>query len=374
MDLDLQEREADLVIATFGRSIYILDDIRPLRELANTGGETLNKPFAIFDPADAIIVNGTLANSGSHFPADAIFQGENKPTGAQLKVLVKIDKNTKKEKSKEKKKPTSDEIKSGKKGKADSLKITIYNNTDELIKTISQKPDSGLNIISWRFDEGELKMPTRGSTGRGRRGFGSRSRGNKTALPGTYKVVAAYKDQKDSTSLKVIFDPRNPKTEEVLIAQREMLDDLTSNLKVLYNGTQRLIDSKKTADKVSAQIKDLKGDEIKELQKAVKAVTDSISSVQDKIFGKQNPDAQGITSRQNITVTGKVFEAMRYIDSRPKMPTATEKRLVEQANSLIKDGVDEINSFYKNVWPEFRKKVEETEVSLFKDYKPLELE
>ena len=37
-DLAIQEREADLVIATFGRAIYVLDDIRPLRKLASAKG------------------------------------------------------------------------------------------------------------------------------------------------------------------------------------------------------------------------------------------------------------------------------------------------------------------------------------------------
>ena len=55
MDLAIQEREADLAIATFGRSMYILDDIRPLRKLAANGGKTLDAPLAVFKPADAII-------------------------------------------------------------------------------------------------------------------------------------------------------------------------------------------------------------------------------------------------------------------------------------------------------------------------------
>jgi hypothetical protein len=39
-DMVIQEREADLVIGTFGRSIYVLDDIRPLRVFAKNGGTT----------------------------------------------------------------------------------------------------------------------------------------------------------------------------------------------------------------------------------------------------------------------------------------------------------------------------------------------
>ena len=387
IDLAIQKREADLIIGTFGRSIYILDDIRPLRKLAATNGEILGKPFVVFEPAEAIIVDGMEANSGSHFPADAIFSGESKPIGAQIKVFVKLLKDDKKEvtgtddKSKKSDKNSTSENnqkstpieENDKRSKSDSLKIKIYNDSEELIKTITQKPDSGLNVISWRFDEGDLKMPTRGSSSSGRRGFGNRSRGSKTALPGNYKIVGEFQDNKDSTLLDVIFDPRIPKSKEALIAQRKMIDDLTTGLEVLYNGTQRLIESREIAGKVSAQIKGVKGENMKELQKSVKAIEDSLDSVQDFIFGKEDKDAQGITSRSEVTVTGKVFEAMRYIGSRPGMPTATEERLVIQSKTLMADCVEKINAFYENVWPDFRRKVEETDVPLFKDYEPLKL-
>ncbi len=381
MDLDLQKREADLIIGTFGRSIYVLDDIRPLREIASTNGEILKSDLKIFEPAEAIIVDGTLANSGSHFPADAIFVGETKQIGANLNVLVKVKKKEKpkgeqaKENDSQNAPPMRGRFGRGGNGASgDSLKILIYDETGELVKTIKQVPDSGLNIIRWRFDIGELKMPTRGESRSGRRGFGFRSRGNKQALPGIYKVVAEYNNKKDSTQLIVIFDPRIPKTIEALKAQNDLIDKLSADLEVLYNGTQRLIESKGITEKVSAQIKGLEGDHIKDLQKAIKTVNDSIKAVQDAIFGEEDPNAQGITSRTNTTVTGMYFSTMRYISSRPGMPTSTEERLVSQTKELISEGVEKINSFYEITWPEFRKKVEETEISIFKDYKPLELQ
>ena len=42
-DLAIQEREADLCIATFGRAMYIMDDIRPLRRIAATAGNLFAK-------------------------------------------------------------------------------------------------------------------------------------------------------------------------------------------------------------------------------------------------------------------------------------------------------------------------------------------
>lgn len=373
MDLALQEREADLVIGTFGRSIYILDDIRPLREIAASNGETLKSSLKIFNPGEAIIVDGTLANSGSHFPADAIFSGENKPIGARLNVLVQTEKTKPGNKDASKAESDSEKVQNPGKAQAkiDSLKIKIIDESGMTVKTIQQLPDSGLNVINWRFDTGELKIPTRGESGRSGRGF--RSRGNKQALPGTYKVVAEYKNFRDSATLKVVFDPRIPKSVDVLKAQNDLIDRLSADLEILYNGTRRLIESRETAGKISAQIKGLKGTEVEDLQKAVKAINDSITVVQDAIFGKENPNAQGITSRTDPTVTGMYFTAVRYISSRPGAPTATEEMLVSQVKSLIAEGVEKINRFYETSWPEFRKKVEETQISIFKDYEPLKL-
>lgn len=373
MDLALQKREADLVIGTFGRSIYILDDIRPLRKIAATSGEILDNELAVFEPADGIIVDGTLANSGSHFPADAIFSGESKEIGALLKILVKPEKKAQPENSSQKEaenmepRGPEDRRSAGK----DSLIVTIFDDAGELVKTIKQVPDTGLNLVRWRFDSGELKMPNRGDSGMGRRGGGFRSRGSKQALPGNYKVVAAFNDQKDSTQLNVIFDPRIPKPVEVLKAQNNLIDQLTSHLEVLYNGTERLKESKSVTNKILVQLEGLEGEEIKALKKEIKAINDSINAVQDVIFGKEDKDAQGITSRQETTATSMFFTAMRYISSRPDMPTSTEQQLVSQAKELMVKGVDRINAFYETSWPEFRKKVEETDISIFKDYKPL---
>lgn len=371
MDLDLQKREADLIIGTFGRSVYILDDIRPLREVAASTGKVLTSSIKLFTPADAAIIDGQLSYSGSHFPADAIFSGESKPYGAQLKIWaqpVKPEKGKSKEK-KDNQAKDAEKSSGGKSAKTDSLIINIYAETGTLVKTLKQVPDSGLNIVSWRFDTGELKMPVRNSSrgGRGMRGM----RGSKTVLPGTYKVVAEYGSIKDSAMLNVIFDPRLEKPVDALREQNLLVDALTADLEILYNGTQRLLESKETIEKINAQLKGLPEDEIKELKSAIRAVTDSITAVQDAIFGKENPDAQGITSRADNTAVSAVFNAMRYIDSRPGYPTETEKMLVEQAKIKMKEGVDCVNKFYENVWPGFRQKVENTELKLFKEYEPL---
>src|SRR5262249_44915096 len=48
---DLRVEERDLVIATHGRSFYIMDNIGPLRQM---GAETTNEALHLFKPSDAL--------------------------------------------------------------------------------------------------------------------------------------------------------------------------------------------------------------------------------------------------------------------------------------------------------------------------------
>jgi photosystem II stability/assembly factor-like uncharacterized protein len=75
-DLAIQERDGDLAIATFGRGIWIMDDIRPLRKAAATAG--LNANLMLFDMADALQVQGSLAAMGTGSEGDAAYEAPNR--------------------------------------------------------------------------------------------------------------------------------------------------------------------------------------------------------------------------------------------------------------------------------------------------------
>ena len=75
-DLVIQPREHDLVIGTFGRAAWVLDDIKPLRALA-TNSKSFAKKLQLFEPPIAYQAN-FLQPTGSRFGADALYQGENR--------------------------------------------------------------------------------------------------------------------------------------------------------------------------------------------------------------------------------------------------------------------------------------------------------
>ncbi|HEY1114200.1 MAG TPA: hypothetical protein VGE66_11595, partial [Chitinophagaceae bacterium] len=89
------------------------------------------------------------------------------------------------------------------------------------------------------------------------------------------------------------------------------------------------------------------------------------------ISGKRS-DRQGITRNSDITVMSTLMNAQRYIMSKSVAPGKQEETLVAAAEGMINAALQRINHFYANEWTAYRKLVEGTRVSLFKEYKPLE--
>ena len=87
MDLVIHPREHDLVIGTFGRSAYVLDDIRPLRAIASEGAQILDEAVHVFEVPEAYLASNIQA-SGTRFRGNAIFAGANRPTGARLTYSI----------------------------------------------------------------------------------------------------------------------------------------------------------------------------------------------------------------------------------------------------------------------------------------------
>ena len=82
-DMVLHPREQDLVLATFGRSFYVIDDIQPLRQLARQQAVITQQVLHLFDIPDATLGIIQQAN-GQRLSPDRIYTGENRPYGAMI--------------------------------------------------------------------------------------------------------------------------------------------------------------------------------------------------------------------------------------------------------------------------------------------------
>tara|TARA_R110002073_G_scaffold57778_4_gene146701 strand:- start:112710 stop:115865 length:3156 start_codon:yes stop_codon:yes gene_type:complete len=348
MDLAIHPREHDLDIATFGRSMYVLDDIRPLRTLATEGAQELNKTLKVY-PAPKAFLNQTQQPTGSRFGGNALFNGENRERGAMLSYSIT--------------KPKSD-AKSDKKI-ADSITLNVYNTQNELIRTIKQKApkESGLHRTFWGMAEKGVRGPSRRAASKNQR----EPRGL-TVLPGDYKVVFHYAGAKDSTTVSVAYDPRVEMPLSVLNTKYDLLKKLEAKTELAGKATDKLTKSKEIAEQYKKQLKGHK--EYKDAYKATDSILKSINNLIDTMVGKVDK-RQGITRSPDPTPISYIFIARRYIGSLLQAPGKTEMQLVKNADEKMEQIMNEINTFYKNDWPVYRSQIEALNLTLFKEFDAL---
>ncbi|MEM6804906.1 MAG: hypothetical protein AAF696_26145, partial [Bacteroidota bacterium] len=137
MDLKIQESESALIVGTFGRAIWILDDLLSLREIA---GQRLKPILTALPMNEAVQVKGLfIAPPGNIWTGfNTTFEGENR-VFQKIKIPCYLDRLL----------PNSF-----------SLDVLIYNEEGNLIHNmISPKVSKGLNYLSWKLDERSAQLP-----------------------------------------------------------------------------------------------------------------------------------------------------------------------------------------------------------------------
>lgn len=196
-DITIQEREKDLVVATFGRGFYILDDYSPLRTVTK---ELLDKDAHIFPIKDALMY---IPSGGHGAQGSTYFRAPNPEYGATFTYYVKDVPKTLKAERKENEKtlfkdgkpipqPTIESLHEEELEKAPYLIFTITDESGNVIRKINKSAGKGINRVNWDLRyESTAPISTDKfepvPTGTGERRGGGNS--GFLALPGKYKVA-----------------------------------------------------------------------------------------------------------------------------------------------------------------------------------------
>ncbi|WP_372973449.1 hypothetical protein [Muriicola sp.] len=362
-DLVIHPRERDLVIGTFGRAAWVLDDIRPLSTVASDPA-VLNKALAVFDPPVAYQA-AYQQPSGSRFGADAIFNGQNREGGAMITYFLKegkqASKSTEKEETEEKDEESKEDEAEEKKKSKDSVTVEIFRG-EALIRTLKYKtPEkAGFHRIYWNMDEKGPDRPSRTLRKR------SRESGGVDVKPGKYRVVVSVGEASDETVITVASDPRlevsQANIDQVYTAAKK-LEGLTQTA---ADAVKQLAESKKVAEKYQKDLAELDKEKFAEAIDASKDIAKKINGIIDIYLGKEDK-RQGITRNPEMTVMRRIGIASQYVNSRKSGITETETRLMEFAESELKAALEKTNAFFVEDWKTYREKIEPLNVSLFKD-------
>jgi len=366
-DLVIQAREHDLVIGTFGRAAWVLDDIRPLRDLARNNS-IIDQDIKLFEPPTAILASYKQP-TGSRFGADALYNGENRPRGAALSYYFKKSEEAKdsekEENNGDEKEEETDEMTSEESnGKhKDSLYLRFYDG-QKLIRTLKRKIPDSSGIYRWRWfmNEAGVSRPSRKIREQ------KNEPGGIGVRPGTYRVELSYLDFKSSSNIKVESDPRLNISQKAInesYATGKKLQEMTG---VASDIVKQLVESKNTVEEFQKKLKKKDKEKYKDDLKSGKEVIKKIDSLLALYLGKEDK-RQGITRNPEITVMQRIGTARGYVRNRPNGLTSTEERLIKQAEDQFNSVKSKTNEFFVTEWAEYRSKMEQMDLSPFKQTK-----
>jgi photosystem II stability/assembly factor-like uncharacterized protein len=374
-DLVIQPRENDLVIGTFGRAAWILDDIRPLRAIAKNQGVLVQK-LELFKPPTAYQA-AYQQPTGSRFGGDALFNGENRGRGAILSYYVKIDKkkeaDTKKEDKKKTDSKSNDKTLKQVQGdstnvvKWDSLTMKIYDG-DRLIRTLKRKApkESGINKWTWFMDEKGGDRPSR------RIRKQTREPGGVGVKSGTYKVVISFGNQTSEEMITVKSDPRLNVSSKAIDESYNASKEIQGIRQTAADAVKQLVESKTIASDYSKSLAELDKKKYKDQIKTSKEIIKKLDKILAIYLGKEDK-RQGITSDPVVNVNQRIGNASFYSGTRPNGLTATERTLIKHAKEALKEALDKTNTFYNEEWKPYQTAMEKVDTSPFKEVKSFQL-
>ncbi|HMQ47962.1 MAG TPA: hypothetical protein PKA00_11260 [Saprospiraceae bacterium] len=381
-DLKIHPREKDLIIGTFGRAAWILDDTRPFQEMASTKGTVLEQTLRVFPAPDAYLAN-FQSYDGYHFPADAAFSGDNRSPNAMISVWLKPEKEKDKKEqaqveNKDKKKggkktpvdetedkPASDSLQKPLRS-ADNFKIVIKNDQGDTIRNFSQEAKPGLNRLNWNLRRNGISFPSRNE----RKKDDDPPTGRKV-LPGVYNFIVQCGDYKDSTLIQVMSDPRLKTSMQDMLAEEAAFEAYYALVEKASAGFEALREAKKTINRVNETLANAPDSLQKDMRKLGKSLQDSIAQLEELYM--LPADFKGIR-RSTDKLNSAFYTIDNYLVAEKGIISPSGNTLLEQTRTQTQAVLDKVNAFFANDFAPYQQKVESIPISLFKPFEAIRVD
>ena len=303
---DLAIKENNLIVATQGRSLWIIDDLSLLHQLYN---QPENEEVVLFKPKDTYRMSGS-SRSGSKTA------GTNHPSGVMTYFYLK-NYDT----------------------KNDTVKLTYFDAKNDTIKSFSNqdkknklKVSEGANQFNWDMTyEGAETLP--GMI------LWWASTDGPTQAPGTYKVKLNVNGNDFTKDYTVIPDPRSEASVADMQAQFEFITDVNKTV-------DRAHKSIKNIRKINEQLKSFR-EQYKEdsrtdsLREKAKKLEEQFSDIEKSLYQTQNKSGQDPLNFP-IKLTNKLAHLNSLVGMGDFGPTEQDLAVKNELTIKIKD---ELNKF-----------------------------
>ncbi len=336
MDLVIHPREQDLVIGTFGRSAFILDDIRPLRAMAKDYKALTSAKIYPVESAEAYLAAYRNA-PGYYFTGDAYFEGENRSYGARINYFVNVD--------------TTEG-----KGKKDSVLIEILDAENKLVRTLKSVPENGLNRTNWRLDRKGVRVSFSKEKPKSR---GNEPGGGGSVIPGSYGVRISYQGDTVLSSVDVKADPRIPYDMAGMLAKQEKADELLAKMEALNSSLSMIRDCREGFTLIGKLASKEQAEKLKDLSEPMEA---QLKILEKEFFRDEN--IQGIYAPGDA-LYAKFSGTYGILGSSSAL---TENQLDKFAMlmGLADETIDRVSAFMEEEWSAYKEAVQKEEISLLK--------
>jgi len=367
-DMNIHPRDNDLIIGSHGRAAYIIDDIGPLREI---NADLLKKEMHLFKVQDTFQYRGGW-KPAMVSPGDAMFRGANRADGVIVTYLwnpaPKVPEGKKGESKKEEMSEVP-ELGSSEAGKKDKkpggLKVEILDKDKKVIRELEIKPEKGINRFDWDMWGKAFERP--GATRRG--GFG-RNRGGLLALSGTYTVRFTQGKNVQEQTFELKDDPRLKMDRAVLETNFQTATEVGGWMAALADIHKRIEETKKVLSTVKGFADSLEKDKKKALLEKADELTKKLKTFSEKIFRDRN--LKGIRDNSEKFLS-KLYDALGGFSNQYQPATQAAQYKYERVKKELEPVLKEANELFKTDVDAFKKVLESSGFSFFKEFKPVEL-
>jgi photosystem II stability/assembly factor-like uncharacterized protein len=320
-DIQIHPRERDLIIATHGRGVWIVDDIRPLEKMT---AETAGREAVLYEVKPA-----TLFAYRGFSDATNVYAGPNSPFGAAVSYYLN---------------PAA--------AKDARVRVAIADASGREVATLFASKEPGINRVYWNLREGASPGPSAAPRGmRGGGGFRGGMGGAAWVLPGEYKAVLDVNGKKLET--KVVVRP--DELQDITMEDREMARTYLRQAQDLAQKGRTLLT---TLDSLSKQIDALANRTTGGAEAKIKDVKAKVDAIKDVYY--VSPPGMGMY-RKPILVAfrgGTIAELVQGIGGSFNSigrPTQTSIDLMNSLKSFVEPLIAKLREVQEKDLPELNK-------------------
>ncbi len=350
MDLAIHPREHDLVIATHGRALWVLDDIRPLRALTP---EALAAPVHLFEAADAQQHWRAASDGGTGLGAGE-FRGTNRPYGAIVTFALNVPGL-----------PAAgdDQEASARKDKPE-VEVRVADAAGKVLRTFKAPARQGLNRAAWDLRRDAFRRPPRPDDEPP-----DDDEGGPEVPPGTYTVTVKYQASEASRPVRVVADPRSKNTTEDWARRWETIGRAGALNDGAVEWVQKLRRTRDDVGLVQQRLRqsaatpaERRQADDKPVVKAGDALKPGLDRLERQLW--QPPEQKGIVPREQVLAV--VARSLNYVQSSWAPPSPTHLEHLKLAEERLDAFRREAEGFFEKDVTAYRKQVEEAGLGLLR--------